>query len=115
MQYCGKKYFTTLSAVYTDKNRPVGCHLSFTFLVLKCDKYLVISKQIYAIQSLQTTGAVGRVSGPATTNGVWPTVASATGLMTVGITQMKLSVAVSHSHLISCSIRPASEGRIQPH
>lgn len=50
---------------------------------------------------MQTTGAVGRVSGPATTSGVLPTVISVTGSTTAGITPTKLSVTVSHCGLIS--------------
>ncbi|TKS67473.1 Prolow-density lipoprotein receptor-related protein 1 [Collichthys lucidus] len=47
-------------------------------------------------EKMQYCGVVERVSGPATTNGVYPTVVSVTGSMTVGITLMKRSVAMSH-------------------
>lgn len=92
-------------------------YLRIAVINVSCnEKWQIFTKSlIYTIQFVQTTEAAGRVSGPVTTNGVWPTVASVTGSMTVGITRMKLSVAVSHSRLISRSIRLLSEGRIQPH
>lgn len=65
---------------------------------------------------VQTTEVVEVVLDPATTRGVWPTVASVMDLMTAGITQTKLSVAVSRPRLISSSsILSAIEGRIQSH
>lgn len=46
---------------------------------------------------VQSTGAVGRASGPATTSAAWPTAASATGSMTAGTTRTRPTAAVSHS------------------
>ncbi|TKS67457.1 Low-density lipoprotein receptor-related protein 1B [Collichthys lucidus] len=56
-------------------------------------------------EKMHNCGVVERVSGPATTNGVYPTVVSVTGSMTVGITLMKRSVAlgVKEKDFIGCN------------